>query len=88
MCRRDGTVVEWPNFVLGGRDAAAAHALRAYAIYGLAHGYNEGYCSAIFKLAETFDIYRENYGQGDPDKGKHRKDDPETVEKMKQGWSA
>ena len=29
--RRDGTVVEWPSFVLGARDPHAAAALRAYA---------------------------------------------------------
>jgi len=31
--RRDGTVVEWPSFVLGARDPASAPALRAWWCY-------------------------------------------------------
>ena len=31
VLRRDGTIPEWPNFVIGGYDPCAAPAMRAYA---------------------------------------------------------
>lgn len=38
--RRDGTIPEWPNFVLGAKDPAAPAALRAYADSARELGFN------------------------------------------------
>lgn len=86
--RRDGTIPEWPNFVLGAKDPAAPAALRAYADEALRLGMNAKYVTDIRHLANEFARYRKEHGEGDPDRGKHRKDDPATVEEMKQGRSA
>jgi|SRR6266853_1491688 len=87
--RRDGSVVEWPSFVLSARDPAAPTALRAYARVGATEfGLNEDYCRAILLLADKFDQYRAEHGSGDPDRGAHRVDDPATIVEMKKGRSA
>lgn len=86
--RRDGSVVEWPNFVIGARDPAAPAALRAYAYAAEQLGFSEGYVADVRRLADKFEDYRAEHGDGDPDCGKHRKDDPATVAEMKLGHSA
>jgi hypothetical protein len=86
--RRDGTVVEWPAFVLGARDPIAAVALRAYADEAERLGHNAGWVAAVRRLADEFDQYRIEHGDGDPEKGPHRKDDPATIAEMRQGRSA
>jgi hypothetical protein len=86
--RRDGTVVEWPHFVLGARDPAAPAALRAYAAAGEATGFNRQMCDDIRALADEFEQYRQVHGAGDPDRGRHRTDDPATIEEMRRGRSA
>jgi hypothetical protein len=86
--RRDGTVVEWPHFVLGAKDPAAPAALRAYADAGETAGFNKAMCADIRRLADQFEEYRGSFGTGDPDRGRHRIDDPHTVAEMKRGRSA
>jgi hypothetical protein len=98
--RRDGSVVEWPSFVLGARDPYAAVALRAYAdaveddihVFGeaeaLAKGITPEWVAALRKLAESFAAYRLRHGDGDPGMGPHRKDDPATIAEMRKGQSA
>lgn len=87
--RRDGTVPEWPHFVLGARDPAAATALRAYAEAALRLGTcHPDMCNRIMMLADQFDMYRAEHGDGDPGRGIHRKDDPVTILEMRKGWSA
>ncbi len=87
VMRRDGTIPPWPNFTIGARDPAAPAALRAYAKAGRELGLNFGYCDAVERLAGEFERYREQHGAGDPDRGRHRKDDFETVQKMRLGRS-
>jgi hypothetical protein len=87
--RRDGTVVEWPSFVLGARDPHAAVALRAYA----ASIATDPDCDPVFhrrllEFANEFDAYRAAHGNGDPTKGRHRKDDPAILKEMAKGHSA
>lgn len=88
--RRDGSVVEWPHFVLGARDPAAPAALRTYA----KEAQRLGTCSLPLcdrvntYLVEEFDAYRKVHGDGDPGKGLHRKDDPATIAEMKKGHSS
>lgn len=86
--RRDGTVPEWPNFVLGAKDPAAPAALRAYASAAEDAGLDPGYCRDVRNLAHAFENYRARHGSGDPDRGRHRPDDPSTVEKMRNGKSS
>ncbi len=86
--RRDGSVVEWPNFVLGAKDPAAQVALRAYADECRKLGMNDQYCFGLVRLSMLFEEYRREHGDGDPDRGRHRKDDPATIEKMRRGGSA
>ena len=86
--RRDGSVVEWPNFTLGAKDPAASIALRAYASEAGRRGMNREYVDDIFDLADTFECYRHEHGEGDPDRGRHRKDDPATIAEMRRGYSA
>ena len=86
--RRDGSIVEWPHFVIGARDPAAAAALRAYADEGRRLGFSPGYCDAVLKRAAEFEVYRLDHGDGDPDRGIHRVDDPETLALMRQGNSS
>lgn len=81
--RRDGTVVEWPNFVLGARDPAAPAALRAYADAAEKHGMAEVFVNDVRLLARQFEAYRQEHGAGDPDRGRHREDDPDTVSEMR-----
>lgn len=99
VCRRDGSVVEWPSFVLGARDPMAAAALRAYAAHGMRILYDDPaqaerlgltreFLIRIFALADEFDAYRAQHGEGDPGRGRHRKDDPATIAKMRLGRSA
>lgn len=86
--RRDGTIPEWPSFVLGARDPYAVPALLAYAKAAGDAGCNEQWVARIYMLATEFDTYRAEHGDGDPDKGVHRKDDPATVAEMRKGRSA
>lgn len=81
--RRDGSVVEWPNLVIGARDPAAPAAIRAYADEAERLGYNAEYVSDMRWLAEEFERYRAEHGDGDPDRGRHRKDDPATIAEMR-----
>ena len=86
--RRDGSVVEWPNFVIGAKDPCAPAALRAYAMAARELCMNEKYWKDVLRLADAFEQYRVVHGEGDPDRGRHRKDDPTTIEAMQKGGSA
>jgi hypothetical protein len=86
--RRDGTVPEWPSFVLGARDPAAPAALKAYADAAEQLGMNPEFVADIRKLRLEFMAYKIHYGAGDPDRGRHRTDDPATVAEMQKGGSA
>lgn len=86
--RRDGSIVEWPHFVLGARDPSSPPALRAYADAAEQNGMNAEFVADIRWLAGQFEDYFRAYGSGDPDRGPHRKDDPETVALMRRGRSA
>lgn len=87
--RRDGTVVEWPSFVLGARDPHAAVALRAYAdSIAQDPDCHPDFPARLRRLADEFDAYRSSHGAGDPTRGLHRQDDPVTVAEMEKGRSA
>ena len=86
--RRDGSIVEWPSFVIGAKDPAAPAALLAYAKKAKELGMDLHYCSDVVRLAQEFTEYRLSHGEGDPDRGRHRQDDPGTIAEMKSGRSA
>lgn len=86
--RRDGSVVEWPNFVIGAKDPAAPKALLAYAREAERLGMNMDYVNGVIRLAQQFHEYRLVVGEGDPDRGRHRIDDPATIAEMRKGGSA
>lgn len=87
--RRDGSVVEWPHFVLGGRDPHAPAALRAYAdSIEKDPDCHPDFPARLRRMADEFDEYRAIHGAGDPTRGIHRKDDPATVAEMRLGKSA
>jgi len=83
--RRDGTIPEWPYFVIGAADPAAPDALRAYSAAAQEAGMDPEYVLDLRDMADAFEAWRLHHGAGDPDAPRHRTDDPETIEKMRQG---
>lgn len=81
--RRDGTVPEWPYFVIGAGDPAAPNALLAYAERAEQLGMDPQYVSDLKDLITEFETWRRIHGEGNPDGKRHRKDDPTTIEKMR-----
>ena len=88
LVRRDGSIVEWPHFAMGAKDPASPAGLRAYAAKARELEMNEQYCHDVEELADFFDEFRLVEGEGDPDRGRHRKDDPATSKLMRHGKSA
>lgn len=80
VLRRDGTVVDWPHFVLGFRDPCTPAALRAYAIDAEHRGLDARYVEDVLILASEAQRWREAHGDGDPDAPRHRTDDPGVIE--------
>jgi hypothetical protein len=87
--RRDGTVPDWPHFVLAASDPAAPAALLRYAEVCWQQGADEEYVRDVRDLALYFDRWRTSRGViGDRDAPPHRTDDPEIIAKMRRGGSA
>jgi len=76
IVRRDGTMPEWPSFVLGARDPHAPGALRDYADRAEKAGEDPEYVADVREMADEFEKLRAEMGPGDPSSPKHRKDDP------------
>jgi hypothetical protein len=74
--------------VFGAKDPAAPAALRAYADEGERIGYDPVFVADVRRLADEFEGYCEAHGKGDPDAPPYRKDDPETLAKMRLGKCA
>lgn len=83
--RRDGTIPEWPWFVLGAKDPAAPVALRAYAAECERLGKDPKYVNDLYALAAEWETYCREHGEGDPDAPRHRTDDPATIAEMRKG---
>jgi hypothetical protein len=75
--RRDGSIPEWPWLVMGARDPAAPAAIRFYANACFQLQMDPEYVSDLYKLADEWDAYRHEHGNGDPDAAVHRTDDPD-----------
>jgi hypothetical protein len=86
--RRDGSVPEWPYFVIAASDIAAPAALLAYAQAAEAAGMDPVYVAEVCDLAAEFDNWRNTHVPGNPDAPRHRTDDPDTIEKMRLGHGA
>jgi hypothetical protein len=80
--RRDGTVPEWPWFVLGAADPIAADTLRYYADRAEEAGMASDYTDDLISLARRFDRWRKQHHTGDPDAPAHRTDNAEIVVKI------
>jgi hypothetical protein len=83
VVRRDGSVPEWPHFVIGARDPAAYGTLLTYAEVGEILGWDPEYVQSVRDLADDFAKYLWEHGAGDPPAGPHREDDPWVVEAMR-----
>lgn len=83
VTRRDGTTPDWPHFVIGARDPAAANALAAYAERAADLGLDPAFCESVLELASDFERYRETAGNGDPDAPPHRKDNTAAIRMMR-----
>lgn len=88
VTRRDGTIPEWPYFVIGAKDPAAPASLRAYADEAERLQFDPQYVSDVRRMAAEFEDFRWMQGAGDPDAPPHRKDDPATVARMAGGNGA
>jgi hypothetical protein len=90
VTRRDGTIPEWMHFVLGAADEAAPAGLRGYADKAELLGFDPKYVADVRAMADQWerDLATGAIPKGDPDAGRHRKDDPATVAKMAHGHSA
>lgn len=88
VLRRDNTVPDWPWFVLGARDPMAAWALWFYSWVGILYEKNWAYLRGVNRLSWDFYRIRMDWGQGDPGKGPHRKDDPWVIGRMREGRGA
>ncbi len=84
VVRRDGTIPEWPHFTLGANDPCASAALRAYAMKAFEIGLDHAYATAVLELADEWALRPHT---GDPDRGRHRTDNPAIVAEMKKGHS-
>lgn len=92
VLRRDGTVFDEPNFVLGPRDPCTPQALFAYArqaSWRALNGdtrFNVQYAKDIAALARSISE-RQAEGLldgGDPGKGRHREDHPLVIQQMRE----
>lgn len=83
VVRRDGTTPDWPHFVMGARDPAVPFALHTYATEAQRLRLDPEYCESVRELSYDFDLYRKMNGNGDPDVGPHRTDDPLVLEMMR-----
>lgn len=86
VLRRDGTIPDWPYLVMGARDPLVPYAIRAYAEQAAkTTTFDPEYVADLYRLADSFDEYRRIHGDGDPDAGPHREDDPDVVSRFKAG---
>lgn len=78
ILRRDGSVVDRPNFVLLASDPAAVLALIVYANQCRIHGYDPEYVEEVRQLADDFETWREEnrLDTHDVDRPNDREDDP------------
>lgn len=83
VVRRDGTVPNWPHFVLGARDPASVPALNAYADAAEKLGLDPAFVASVRELAADFLAYRYEHGDGDPDSGPHRDDNRDVILAMR-----
>lgn len=86
VLRRDGSVPDWPYFVMGARDPMVPAALRAYADEAQRLGIgDQEWWDDLRGQAGDFERYRAEHGDGDPDAPPHRADDPAVTTKIKAG---
>jgi hypothetical protein len=87
VVKRDGSVPNFPYFVLGARDPWAPDALRAYAVAAKNGGADDRYVQDIYRMAIEFEAFRDVHGTGQPDADEpaERIDDPNIIKLMTEG---
>jgi hypothetical protein len=85
VVRRDGTIPDWPHFVMGARDPFVPPALRAYADEAERGGADPAFAADVRALAMAFERYCAAHGEGDPDAPRHRRDDLRVIDAMRRG---
>src|SRR4051812_27510398 len=83
VTRRDGTTPDWPHFVMGAADPATPAGLRGYAKRAYDIGFDPAFVDSVNELADDFELYRHENGEGDPDAPPHRKDLPLAIGMMR-----
>lgn len=86
--RRDGSIPDWPWFVLGAKDPAAPAALDAYAWAAEINRMDPDYVADIRRMRDEWREYRRLHGIGKPDAPPELQDDPATIQAMRFGKSA
>ena len=81
VVRRDGTIPNWPHFVLGGDDPNSPAGLRGYADKAEENGLDPEYVASIREQADEWES--RCLGKSDPDAPPHRKDNPMIVAMMR-----
>jgi hypothetical protein len=78
VVRRDGTMPQWPSFVLGAQDPASSAALRAYVHAHMEQGKQDdeklAYLQGILDEADAWDRYREEHGARQPEEVDRREE--------------
>jgi hypothetical protein len=89
VMRRDGTIPNWPHFVLAASDPHMPAALRAYAdSIEQDPDCHPDLPKRIRQFADECEQWRKENRTGDPTRGLHRKDNPLVILLMQQGHSA
>lgn len=83
VVRRDGTIPEWPHFVLSARDPAAPEALRSYALRCAKFNLDRDYVDSVWDLSRMFEDYHQAHGAGDPEAPPHRQDNSYVISMMR-----
>lgn len=86
--RRDGSIPEYPVFVIGAKDPCAPAALIGYAEEARKLEMDKELVEDVLYLSLQYEHYREDAGAGRPDAPPHRQDDPDTIKEMQNGTSA
>lgn len=85
VVRRDGTIPQWPWLVMGARDPSTPTAILAMADWHEERGTDQAYVDDLRLLADEWDDYRSLNGEGDPEAGPHRTDDPDIITQIRSG---
>ncbi len=82
VLRRDGTIPEWPWFVMGAEDPLAAGALYHYAGLCEEAGYSKEYVDMVMRAVDAMQSWAATKAMQRPDQAPPRKEDPSVLIKL------